>query len=271
MPGFGLSMGITLGWLSLIVLIPLSMIVLKTTHESPARLWTIITSPRAAAAYELTFGASALAALVNAVVGTVVAWVIVRYRFPGRGAIDALVDLPFALPTAFSGIALTAIYDKKGWVGKFLAPFGIEIAFTRASVVLALVFVSLPFAIRTVQPVLAELEPEMEEAAAVLGASRLQTIWRVILPNLVPSMVTGFTLAFARAIGEYGSVVFFSGNKPMKTEIGSLLIMAKLEQYDYAGATAIALVMLVVSFALLFGVNRLQLWSRRRTGEVAAA
>ncbi len=270
LPGFGLSMGITIGWLSLIVLIPLSMIVLKSAQQSPARLWSIVTSHRAIAAYELTFGASAAAALVNAVFGLVVAWVLVRYDFFGRGFLDALIDLPFALPTAVSGIALTAIYAKKGWVGHLLEPLGVKVAFTRLGVVLALAFVSLPFAIRTVQPVLAELEPEMEEAAAVLGASRLQTLWRVILPNLIPSVVTGFALAFARSLGEYGSVVFISGNMPMKTEIGSLLIMTKLEQYDYPGATAIALVMLLASFALLLFVNRLQIWSRRRTGEATA-
>jgi sulfate transport system permease protein len=257
-------MGFTLVYLSLLVLIPLSMIVLKTASLGWSQFWDIVLTSRALASYRLSFGASLAAALVNAVFGVLLAWVLVRYRFPGRGVVDALVDLPFALPTAVGGIALTGIYSSRGWVGGALERVGIKAAFTPLGVVIALTFVGLPFVVRTVQPVLEDFDVDQEEAAATLGASRLQTFRRVILPAIVPAAITGFTLAFARALGEYGSVVFISGNMPNRTEIAPLLIMTKLEQYDYAGATAIAVVMLVVSFALLLVVNRLQAWSGRR-------
>jgi len=269
LPGFGLSMGVTLLFLSLVVLIPLSTVVLKTSSIGFAKFWHTVTTERAMASYWITFGASFVAALVNVVFGLLVAWALVRYRFPGRGLLDALVDLPFAVPTAVSGIALTALYSSKGWAGKFLEPLGVKVAFTPLGITLALTFVTLPFVIRTVQPVIEELDPDAEESAALLGAGRLTTFIRVILPNLVPALLTGFALSFARAIGEYGSVVFISGNMPMKTEIAPLLIMTKLEQFDYAGATSIALVMLLVSFALLLTVNRLQAWTRTRTGYAA--
>lgn len=259
-------MGITLLMLSLVVLIPLSTVLLKASSLGPAKFWEVVTTKRALAAYELTFGASFIAALVDTVFGVLVAWILVRYRFWGRSFLDALIDLPFAVPTAVSGIALTTIWASKGWVGSYLQELGVRGAYSRLGVVIALTFVSLPFVIRTVQPVLEELEVEMEESAATLGAGRWVTFTRVLLPNLVPAMLTGFALAFARAIGEYGSVVFISGNMPMKTEVAPLLIMTKLEQFDYAGATAIALVMLLVSFALLLSVNRMQAWSRARTG-----
>ena len=264
LPGFGLSMGITVVYLSLIVLIPLATIFLKTSTIGWSRFWEIALSPRSLAAYQLSFGASFAAALINAVFGVILAWVLSRYRFPGRGLVDALVDLPFALPTAVAGIALTGIYASKGWLGRYLVQIGVEAAFSRLGVIIALVFVGLPFVVRTVQPVLEDIDLDQEEAAATLGATRLQTFRRVTLPALWPAVITGFTLAFARALGEYGSVVFISGNMPMKTEITPLLIMTKLEQYDYAGATAIAVVMLTISFALLLVVNRLQAWSGRR-------
>jgi sulfate transport system permease protein len=257
-------MGWTITWLSLIVLIPLAALAWKSASLGWDRFWELASSPRAVASYQLTFGAAAIAALVNAVFGTIVAWVLVRYRFWGRGLLDAIVDVPFALPTAVSGLALTAVLAPNGWVGGVLADLGIKAVFTPLGIVIALVFIGLPFVVRTVQPVLAELEPELEEAAAVLGASRVQTVLRVILPVLLPSVITGFALAFARAVGEYGSVVFISGNRPLETEITPLLIMARLENYDYAGATAIALVMLVMSFALLLAINALQGWTRRR-------
>jgi sulfate transport system permease protein len=266
LPGFGLSMGITLLFVTLVVLIPLSTVVLKTSSIGFDKFWATVTTERALASYWVTFGASFVAAVVNVVFGLIVAWALVRYRFPGRGLLDAVVDLPFAVPTAVSGIALTALYSSKGWAGKLFEPLGIKIAFTPLGISLALTFVTLPFVIRTVQPVLEELDPDAEESAALLGAGRLTTFVRVILPNLVPALLTGFALSFARAIGEYGSVVFISGNMPMKTEIAPLLIMTKLEQFDYAGATSIALVMLVVSFVLLLAVNRLQAWTRTRTG-----
>jgi sulfate transport system permease protein len=266
LPGFGLSMGVTLAMLGLVVLLPLSTIVLESAELGPSKFWDVVTTPRAIASYKVTFGAAAVAAAVDTIFGVLVAWVLVRYRFPGRRALDAIVDLPFAVPTAVSGIALTALFSSKGWVGSQLAPYGIEAAYSRLGVVIALTFVSLPFVIRTVQPVLEELDVEAEESAATLGAGRLRTFWSIILPALLPAALTGFALAFARAIGEYGSVVFISGNKPMKTEIAPLLIMGKLEQFDYAGATAIAMVMLIVSFTLLLGINRLQAWTRRRTG-----
>jgi sulfate transport system permease protein len=268
LPGFGLALGWTITWLSLIVLIPLATLVWKTADLGWDRFFTLATSPRALASYRLTFGTSLVAAVVNVGFGTVVAWVLVRYRFPGRWVLDALVDIPFALPTAVSGLALTAVLAPKGWIGSFLDHHGIRVVFTRYGITIALIFIGLPFVIRTVQPVLEELEAELEEAAAVLGASRWQTITRVLLPAVAPSAITGFALAFARGIGEYGSVVFISGNRPMQTEITPLLIMTRLENYDYAGATALALVMLGFSFALLLAINLLQGWSRRRGATV---
>jgi len=264
LPGFGLTLGFTLLYLGLLVLIPLAGIFLETAQISWAQFWQIVTSPRALASYRLSFGASLAAALINAVFGLIVAWVLVRYRFPGRRLIDALVDLPFALPTSVAGIALTAIYSSKGWVGSLVDPWGVKVAFTPLGVTLALVFIGIPFAVRTVQPVLADLDPQVEEAAASLGATRWQTFLRVGLPALCPAVLTGFALAFARAVGEYGSVIFISGNMPMKTEIAPLLIVTKLEQYDYTGATALAVAMLVASFALLLAINLLQCWGRCR-------
>jgi sulfate transport system permease protein len=266
LPGFGLSLGTTLAVLALVVLIPLSTIVIKTTQLGVGQILAIVTSPRALSAYGLTFGAAFVAALVDTVTGIVVAWVLVRYSFPGRDIVDGLVDLPFAVPTAVSGIALTTLYAPRGWIGRVLEPLGIHAAYSRLGVTIALIFVSVPFVIRTVQPVLAEVDYAMEECAQTLGAGRWTIITRVILPNILPAAVTGFALAFARAIGEYGSVVFIAGNMPGKTEIAPLLIMTKLEQFDYAGATAIALVMLVVSFVLLLGINRLGALSHRRVG-----
>ncbi len=264
MPGFRLALGFTLLYLSLIVLIPLSAIFVKTATLTWAQFWGTITSARVLASYRLSFGMSALAALINGVFGLLVAWVLVRYRFPGRKIADAFVDLPFALPTAVAGIALTAIYSKHGWVGSLLEPHGIKLAFTHWGVLIALVFIGLPFVVRTVQPVLEDLDRDVEEAAASLGASRWQTITRIVLPAIGPALLTGIALSFARAIGEYGSVIFISGNTPLKTEITPLLIVMKLEEYDYAAATAIALVLLVASFALLFLINVLQAWSARR-------
>ena len=271
LPGFGLSLGFTLAYLGLIVLVPLSAAFIRTAGMSWSDFLAAVWSPRVIAAYKLSFGASFAAGLVNAVFGLIVSWVLVRYSFPGKRVVDALVDLPFALPTAVAGIALTAIYAKNGWVGQYLdpegahllIPGGIKIAFSEIGVFVALTFIGLPFVVRTLQPVLAELEPEIEEASASLGANRWQTMTRVILPELMPPLITGFALAFARALGEYGSVVFISGNRLMKTEIVPLLIMTKLEQYDYRGATAIAVVMLVASFLLLLIINLLQKWSRR--------
>lgn len=260
-PGFGLSMGYTVVYLSLIALIPLSTILLKTAGMGWHRFLSVVLSPRVLAAYKLSIGASIAGASINSTFGLVVAWALVRYRFPLRGILDAMVDLPFALPTAVAGITLTAIYSENGVIGRLFAPLGIKIAFAPLGVIVALTFIGLPFVVRTVQPVLQDLEKELEEAAATLGASRLQTFTRVIAPALMPSLITGFALAFARALGEYGSVVFISGNMPMRTEVVPLLIMAKLEQFDYEGATAIALVMLVVSFAMLFLINLLQRWS----------
>lgn len=266
LPGLGISLGTTLVFLALVVLIPLSTIIIKTANLGLGQIITTVTSPRALTAYGLTFGAAFVAALVDTLFGLLIAWVLVRYRFPGRALLDALVDVPFAVPTAVSGIALTTLYAPNGWLGRVFYAIGVETAYSRVGVTIALTFVSLPFVIRTVQPVLAELEPEMEESAATLGAGRLTTFIRVILPNMAPAALTGFALAFARAIGEYGSVVFIAGNMPGKTEIAPLLIMTKLEQFDYAGATSIALVLLVVSFLLLLGVNRLQAFGLRRTG-----
>ncbi len=265
-PGFRLSLGYTIFYLSLIVLIPLSMLALKTATLSWAEFVETVTSPRTLAAYRLSFGAAFVSALINAVFGFLIAWVLSRYTFPGRSIIDAAVDLPLALPTAVAGIALTAIYAPNGWVGQYLSKWGIKAAYSPLGITLALTFIGLPFVVRTIQPVLEELDSNLEEAAASLGAGRLETFLRVIFPTLVPPLITGVTMAFARAIGEYGSVVFIAGNMPGKTEIAPLLIMTKLEQYDYAGATAIALVMLVVSFALLFGINLLQRWSSKKIG-----
>jgi sulfate/thiosulfate transport system permease protein len=263
LPGFGLSLGFTLAYLGLIVLVPLSAAFARTAGMGGHAFLAAVTSPRVLAAYRLSFGASFAAALVNTFFGLIVAWVLVRYPFPGRRIVDALVDLPFALPTAVAGIALTALYAPHGWIGQWLAPLGLQVAFTRLGVFVALTFIGLPFVVRTIQPVLLELEPEIEECSASLGANRWQTLVRVIMPELVPSLLTGFALAFARAVGEYGSVVFISGNMPMRTEIVPLLIITKLEQYDYAGATAMAVVMLVASFLLLLIINLLQKWSRR--------
>jgi sulfate transport system permease protein len=263
LPGFGLSLGFTLFYLGLIVLIPLSAAFIKTAGMSWDEFVAAVWSPRVIASYRLSFLASFAAASVNAVFGLLVAWVLVRYPFPGKRIVDALVDLPFALPTAVAGIALSAIYSKNGWVGQWLEPHGLKIAYTEIGVFLALTFIGLPFVVRTLQPVLEELEPELEEASASLGANRWQTVTRVILPELLPPLITGFALAFARALGEYGSVVFISGNMPMRTEITPLLIITKLEQYDYHGATALAVVMLVASFCLLLVINLLQKWSRR--------
>jgi len=263
LPGFNLSLGFTVFYLSLIVLVPLSAVFLRTAGMTWDHFTQAVATPRVIASYRISFGASFLAALVNLVFGLLLAWVLVRYPFPGRKVIDALVDLPFALPTAVAGIALTAIYSKNGWIGQYLEPLGIHVAFTELGVLVALTFIGLPFVVRTLQPVIEELQPEIEEASASLGANRWQTITRVILPELFPPLLTGFALAFARALGEYGSVVFISGNMPMRTEIVPLLIMTKLEQYDYRGATAIALVMLVASFVLLLIINLLQKWSRR--------
>jgi sulfate/thiosulfate transport system permease protein len=264
LPGFGLSLGYTVLYLSIIVLIPLSAIFFKTATLTWDVFVETITDPLVMAAYRLTFGASLIAALINAVFGFLVAWILVRYKFPGKQIVDALVDLPFALPTAVAGIALTTIYSPNGWIGQFLEPLGIKVVFTPIGVIIALTFISLPFVVRTVQPVLQELEMEVEEAAASLGASRLQTFLKIIFPAVFPSLLTGFTLAFARALGEYGSVVFISGNLPLKTQIVPLLIISKLEQYNYAGATAIAVVMLLASFSLLLLINVLQWWSRSR-------
>lgn len=263
LPGFNLALGFTLLYLSLIVLIPLSAAFIRTAELTWLEFWAIVTTPRVLASYRLTFGVSFAAALVNAVFGLLVAWVLVRYHFPGKKIVDALVDLPFALPTAVAGIALTALYSGNGWIGQYLEPLGIKVAFTPLGIFVALTFIGLPFVVRTVQPVLEDIEAELEEAAATLGANRWQTFTRIIFPVLFPALMTGFALAFARAIGEYGSVIFIAGNMPMISEITPLLIVTKLEQYDYAGATALSVVMLVISFILLLIINLLQWWSRR--------
>ena len=264
LPGFGLTLGFSVVYLSLLVLIPLAALVLKTMGLTWEQFWTTVTRPQVVASYKLSFGAALIAALLNVVFGLLVAWVLVRYRFPGRKIIDALVDLPFALPTAVAGIALTALYGPKGWIGQWLEPLGIKAVFTPLGVVIALTFISLPFVVRTVQPVLEDLGKEVEEAAASLGANRWAIFRRVIFPEIWPALLTGFALAFARAIGEYGSVVFISGNLPMKTQITPVMIMGQLEQYRYAEATAIAVVMLVASFVLLLAINLLQRWTTRR-------
>jgi sulfate transport system permease protein len=264
LPGFDLALGFTLAYLSLIVLIPLSAAFLRTATMSWPQFWEAVAAPRVVASYRLTFGASFAAALVNAVFGLLVAWVLVRYEFPFKRFIDAMVDLPFALPTAVAGVTLTALYSTNGWIGQFLAP--LKVSFTPVGVFIALLFIGLPFVVRTLQPVLEDVSKELEEAAATLGASRWQTFGRVIFPALTPALLTGFALAFARALGEYGSVIFIAGNIPMVSEIVPLLIISKLEQYDISGATAIAVVMLVMSFAMLLVINLLQAWSRRRQG-----
>ena len=264
LPGFGLTMGYTIAYLSLIALIPLSTILLKTAGMGWERFWHVVLSPRVIAAYKLSIGASMIAAVINSIFGFIVAWTLSRYEFPGKGALDALVDLPFALPTSVAGITLTSIYAQNGIIGRLFVPLGIKIAFAPLGIIVALTFIGLPFVVRTVQPVLQDLEAELEEAAATLGASRLQTFHRVIGPAMLPALITGFALAFARALGEYGSMVFISGNMPMHTEVVPLLIMTKLEEFDYQGATAIALVMLVLSFTMLFMINLLQRWSASR-------
>jgi sulfate/thiosulfate transport system permease protein len=263
LPGFGLTMGFTLFYLSLIVLIPLSGLFLKSVTISWPEFWKTVSDPRVVASYRLTFGASLVGALINAVFGLIVAWVLVRYSFPGKKIVDALVDLPFAMPTAVSGIALTMIYSQNGWIGHLLKPLGIKVAYTPLGVIVALTFIGLPFVVRTLQPALEDMETGVEEAAASLGASRWQTFIKVILPMIFPALLTGFALAFARALGEYGSVIFISGNLPMKTEITPLLIVTKLEEYNYAQAAAIAVVTLVASFAVLLFINLVQWWSRR--------
>jgi sulfate/thiosulfate transport system permease protein len=264
LPGFGPAMGFTLFYLSLIVLIPLAALALKTSTLTWQAFWDTVTAPRVLASYRLSFGASLAAAFVNLVAGVAIAWVLVRYDFPGRRLVDALVDLPFALPTAVAGIALTALYAPNGWLGAPLAALGVKVAFTPLGVLVALIFIGLPFVVRTVQPVLEDLDRELEEAAASLGASRWQAFGRVVLPLLAPAILTGFVLALSRAIGEFGSVIFIAGNLPFVSEIAPLLIIGKLEQYDYAGAAAIATVMLAVSFALILVVNLLQQWQQRR-------
>ena len=269
LPGFNLTLGFTLLYLSLIVLIPLSALILKTFTLTWEQFWAAVTGARVMASYRLTFGASLLAALVNTVFGLLLAWVLVRYQFPGKKLVDALVDLPFALPTAVAGISLTALLAGNGWIGELLEPRGIKLAVTPAGVVIALIFIGLPFVVRTVQPVLEDVEKELEEAAACLGATRWQTFSRVIFPAIAPALLTGFAMAFARAIGEYGSVIFIAGNMPMVSEITPLIIIGKLEQYDYAGATAVATVLLVISFALLLLINALQAWQRRTAGALA--
>ena len=267
MPGFGLSLGFTVFYLALIVLIPLSSVFLKTFTMTWEAFWAAVTSDRVMASYRLTFGASLIAATINVFFGGVVAWVLVRYKFPGKRIVDALVDLPFALPTAVAGITLTALYSSNGWIGRYLEPLGWKVAFTPVGVVVALTFIGLPFVVRTVQPVLEDAERELEEAAASLGANSLQIFTKVIFPGIFPAMLTGFALAFARATGEYGSVIFIAGNMPMVSEITPLFIITKLEQYDYAGATAIAVVMLIASFLMLLTINLLQAWARGRGGK----
>ena len=266
LPGFGPTLGYTLAYLSLLVLIPLAAVFLKTAELTFTEFWNVVTAPRVVASYKLSFGMSLLAAAINAVFGLMLAWALVRYSFPSKKLIDALVDLPFALPTAVAGIALTALYAKNGWIGQFLEPLGIQVAFKPLGVLVALVFIGLPFVVRTVQPILEDLDTELEEAATSLGAQRWQAFRHVILPIVFPALLTGFALAFARAVGEYGSVIFIAGNLPMVSEITPLMIITKLEQYDYTGATAIATVMLILSFTLLLLINGLQAWTAKRTG-----
>lgn len=265
-PGFGMTLGFTLSYLALIVLIPLAGLVWRSAALGWGGFWDVAIDPRTVNALKISFGTSLVAALVNVVFGVIVAWVLVRYRFPGRRIIDAIVDLPFALPTAVAGIALTALYAKNGWIGKWLEPLGIKVAFTPLGIIIALIFIGLPFVVRTVQPVMEEIRKEVEEAAATLGATRFQTITRILLPSLQPAILTGFALAFARAVGEYGSVIFIAGNLPYVSEIAPLLIVIRLEEFDYKGATAIATIMLSISFLMLFVINLIQAWSRRRYG-----
>jgi sulfate/thiosulfate transport system permease protein len=265
-PGFGLTLGLTLSWLALIVLIPLAGLFLKTAELSPSQFFSIITSARTLNALKISFGLSVAAAFVNLIFGAIVGWALVRYEFPGKRLVDAMIDIPFALPTAVAGIALTTLFAENGWLGGLLAPLGIKVAFTPLGILIALVFIGLPFVVRTLQPVLEDLDSEIEEAAATLGATRWQTITRVLLPIMLPSLLTGFALAFARAVGEYGSVIFIAGNLPNISEIAPLLIVIRLEEFKYADATAIAVVMLLASFAILFAINRLQRWSATRTG-----
>ncbi len=267
-PGFHLSLGYTIVYLSLIVLIPLSAVVIKSLSLTPEVFWQTVTSPRVLSSYRLSFGTAFIAGLINAVFGLILAWVLVRYQFYGKRIVDALIDLPFALPTAVTGIALTALYSKNGWVGQYLEPFGIKVAFTPLGILIALIFIGLPFVVRTVQPILEDLETELEEAASSLGANRLQIFTKIIFPILLPALLTGFALAFARAVGEYGSVVFIAGNIPMVSEITPLIIITKLEQYDYAGATAIALTMLIISLILLLVINSLQAWTAKKSGRI---
>jgi sulfate/thiosulfate transport system permease protein len=264
LPGFGLTMGYTVMYLSLIVFLPLGALVIKSSTMGWSGFWQAAWNPRVVASYKLTFTSSLIAATINAVFGLMVAWTLVRYTIPGKRFIDALIDLPFALPTAVSGIALTAVYARNGWIGEYLEPLGIRVAFTPIGIVVALTFIGLPFVVRTLQPAIEEIDRESEEAAASLGATRWQTFWKVNFPAILPALLTGFALSFARALGEYGSVVFISGNMPMKTEIASLLIITKLEQYDVPGATAIATMMLAASFAVLFSINALQWWTARK-------
>ncbi len=266
LPGFEITLGFTIAYLSLIVLIPLSALVFKTLNLSWEQFWQAVTAPRVVASYKLTIGASFLAACINAFFGLLLAWVLVRYQFFGKKIVDALVDLPFALPTAVAGISLTALLAGNGWIGQYLEPLGIQLAFNRNGVLIALIFIGLPFVVRTVQPILEDIEKELEEAATCLGATRWQTFSRVIFPTLAPALLTGFAMAFARAIGEYGSVIFIAGNMPMVSEITPLIIISKLEQYDYAGATAVALVMLCAAFVMLLLINGLQAWQRARSG-----
>jgi sulfate transport system permease protein len=267
-PGFGLTFGFLMVYLSLIVLIPIALLILRTTQLSWAEYWAIASNGRVVAALRLSFGAALIAAGINTLFGIIVAWVLVRYEFPGRRLVDAIVDLPFALPTAVAGIALTAIFAKNGWVGQYIEPLGIKVAYTSIGVVIALTFIGLPFVVRTLQPVIMEIERETEEAAATLGASRHQAIFRVVLPTLVPALLTGFVLALARGIGEYGSVVFIAGNLPYRTEIAPLLIVIRLTEFDYNGATAIATIMLAISFVMFLAINLIQVWARRRFGYV---
>jgi sulfate/thiosulfate transport system permease protein len=266
LPGFGLALGYTLVYVSLVVLIPLAAVFIRASTLSWAEFWSIVSAPRVVATYQLSFGAALLAAAINTLFGLLLAWALVRYRFPGKKLVDALIDLPFALPTAVAGIALSALWAGNGWLGGLLAPFGIKIAYTPLGVLVALIFIGIPFVVRTVQPVLEDLEIELEEAAVSLGARRIQTFTRVLLPVLLPALLTGFALAFARAVGEYGSVIFIAGNIPMVSEITPLIIITKLEQYDEPGATAVAVVMLMFSFLMLLAINLLQAWSARRTG-----
>ncbi len=266
LPGFGLSLGFTLAYVSFIVLIPLATVFIKSFGIGWDGLWEILTSERILKSLQLSFSSALIAAFINVVFGLLLAWCLVRYNFPGKRLVDALVDLPFALPTAVAGIALTSLYAPTGWIGQYLEPLGIQVAYTPIGITLALVFIGIPFIVRTVQPVLSDIETELEEAASALGANRWQTITKIILPILLPALFTGFALAFARGVGEYGSVIFIAGNQPFKTEIAPLMIISRLEEYDYAGATTIAAVMLVLSFIILFAINLLQVWANRRTG-----